>query len=281
MDERTAFETFAKQYPGSYDLQRGKHVLSGEPTDWYSDAATQATWAGWQARAESTSARIEALQAAVDFALALRFPEEPTDSRAVSDQFVAIAAIACDCDREGTALAFVKEQLTALEQDMPLQEPYSRIAQLLRPLMVVTPLNLSKEDLDAAMKAGNAGAGILIPSNVRPDQAELYFEAHITIEPVFDERRDVAAKIAQTFNFRLADLLMKKRAAETEQRSDKDTFMTGHSRSLSDITVRITGCVRALQGAGFTVWRYKIEDTVLDSRTKDELALLAEGHQDE
>ena len=39
------------------------------------------------------------------------------------------------------------------------------------------------------------------------DEVELYLESHVTIEPVFDERREVAAKIAKQFNFRLAELL--------------------------------------------------------------------------
>lgn len=103
---------------------------------------------------------------------------------------------------------------------------------------------------------------------------ELYFEAHITIEPVFDARRLDAAFVAEVYRFRLAELLMRKRETDTARRSDKDTFMTGHSADWHDIVQRTTGCVRALREAGFKVWRYKIENTLLDSRRQDALELL-------
>lgn len=107
------------------------------------------------------------------------------------------------------------------------------------------------------------------------DTVALYLEAHVTIEPVFDERRAEAARIALKHRFRLADLLMKKERAATEERSDKDTFMTGHSKSQSDICQRLIALVRDLRAAGFQVWRYKVEDTLVDSRSRDEWGLLA------
>lgn len=111
-------------------------------------------------------------------------------------------------------------------------------------------------------------------ARLRPDAADLYFEAHVTIEPVFDDRRSLAADLAKGYGYKLADLLMKKRYADTEDRSSKDTFMTAHSKSLTDIRERTKALVLALQAEGFKVWRYKIEDTVLDSRTEDVLGLI-------
>lgn len=107
------------------------------------------------------------------------------------------------------------------------------------------------------------------------DTVPLYLEAHVTIEPVFDERREKAAEIAASFGFRLADLLMKKEREATEQRSDKDTFMTGHSQSKSDINSRTIRLVATLTAEGFKVWRYKIEDTLVDSRNADTWRLIA------
>jgi hypothetical protein len=106
------------------------------------------------------------------------------------------------------------------------------------------------------------------------DEVPLYLEAHITIEPVFDERRELATEVAGRFNFKLAELLMKKRAEDTEERSAKDTFMTGHSKSKNDLSLRVQHLVRALQAHGFKVWRYKVEDTLVDSRTNDEWNLI-------
>lgn len=106
------------------------------------------------------------------------------------------------------------------------------------------------------------------------DKAKLYFEGHVTIEPVFDERRELAASIALKHKFKLADLLMKKREEDTEERSAKDTIMTGHGTSLLNMKFRTIRLVQELQRNNFKVWRYKIEDTILDSRHDDELHLL-------
>jgi len=104
--------------------------------------------------------------------------------------------------------------------------------------------------------------------------AKYYYESHITIEPVFDERLQKAKDIADLFGFKVAALLMKKREEDTETRSKYDTFMTGHGTELSFITARTKFCIEMLKERGFTVWRYKIEDTVMDSRIDDVLGLL-------
>lgn len=109
---------------------------------------------------------------------------------------------------------------------------------------------------------------------INEDISKLYYEAHITIEPVFDEWRVIANSVAVNRGFKLADLLMKKRKEDTEERSSKDTFMTGHSKSFKDLEQRTKECIIDLQKAGFKVWRYKIEDTILDSRTEDVFNLI-------
>jgi len=105
--------------------------------------------------------------------------------------------------------------------------------------------------------------------------AKLYYEAHITIDPVFDERRAFAGDLAAQNNFRLAKLIMRKREADDEQPAQDDTFMTGHGTDLDDIRDRTRAVVKRLQVFGFKVRRYKIEDTILDSRSHDELGLLS------
>ena len=105
-------------------------------------------------------------------------------------------------------------------------------------------------------------------------ETRLYFECHVTIEPVFDERLELARRISKHFGFKVADLLMKKRTDDTEERSRHDTFTTGHSKSYEDIHTRMVGLINSLKSEGFKVWRYKIEDTILDSKQGDELGLL-------
>lgn len=100
--------------------------------------------------------------------------------------------------------------------------------------------------------------------------AKLYYEAHITIEPVFDTQLKVVEAICHKHKFRLADLFMQKRKNDTPERSKFDTFATTRSKNYADIRGRTEKCVRQLQEYGFNVWRYKIEDTLLDVRLKDE-----------
>lgn len=95
---------------------------------------------------------------------------------------------------------------------------------------------------------------------------DLYFEAHITIEPVFDQDLEQVRVIAGRYEFRVADLLMKKRKQDTAERSQYDTFCTTRSKLFEDIERRTKGCQEALEQAGFKVWRVKIENTLFDKR---------------
>lgn len=105
-------------------------------------------------------------------------------------------------------------------------------------------------------------------------KAKLYYESHITIEPVFDERLEQFKEICKPFSFQAASLLMKKRAQDTPERSQYDTFATGHGQDLDDIYARTRYLVIKLQTEGYQVWRYKVEDTLMDSRNEDVLELL-------
>lgn len=99
-----------------------------------------------------------------------------------------------------------------------------------------------------------------------PFDVELYFEAHITIEPVFDERLDQFKAICKTRGFHVADLLMKKRAKDTLARSRFDTFATSRGQDFAIIANNTMRLIDAAREAGFVVWRYKIENTLVDER---------------
>lgn len=108
-----------------------------------------------------------------------------------------------------------------------------------------------------------------------PPDSDLYFEAHVTVEPLFEERLEQFRELAQKHQFRVAELLMKKRPEDTPERSQHDSFCTGRSKNYRDLSNRMQDLVVALQQAGIQVWRYKVEETVLDSAISDELELLA------
>lgn len=93
---------------------------------------------------------------------------------------------------------------------------------------------------------------------------KLYFECHITIEPVFDERLEHLKELAKPYRFKVADLLMRKRLADTPERSSFDTFLTGHSKDYLDLEGRMMSLATRCSSEGYKVWRYKIENTLLD-----------------
>ena len=97
----------------------------------------------------------------------------------------------------------------------------------------------------------------------------LYYESHVTIEPVFDTRLEQLKFLCELHGFRVADLLMQKRSEDTPERSRFDTFCSSRSVDLPVLESRMFGLVSACLAAGFKVWRYKIEDVILDSKVDD------------
>jgi len=105
--------------------------------------------------------------------------------------------------------------------------------------------------------------------------AKYYYESHITVEPIEDTvLLDTVKKVSEDFGFRVADLYMVKNRSETPERSNRDTFMTGHGKDFKFIVERTKALCQNLSKLGVKVWRYKIEDTLLDSRHEDVLGIL-------
>jgi hypothetical protein len=103
----------------------------------------------------------------------------------------------------------------------------------------------------------------------------LYYESHITISPVFGTDREQAEKIGEVYGFRMAKLVMRKAANDPGSNHTDDSFMTGHSINLADIEERTAKTALSLRAAGFVIRRYKIEETMCDSRHADILRLLS------
>jgi hypothetical protein len=139
------------------------------------------------------------------------------------------------------------------------------------PLGALTETGLSFNGRTLALQAGNEGS---IPSDSTRFGVEVvmpYFESHVTIEPVFEARLEEFKILCARFGFKPAKLLMQKRAVDTPERSKSDTFCTGHSKTYADLEKRMLGLLIVLQAEGFKIWRYKIEDCILDSRGDDSL----------
>lgn len=102
-------------------------------------------------------------------------------------------------------------------------------------------------------------------------ESRLYYECHITIDPVFGEELERVREIAKGGGFKVAELLMQKRKEDTAERSKYDTFMTAHSKRYGDIYDRMKNTAATMVGSGFVVRRMKIEDTLFDTKHGDQV----------
>lgn len=92
----------------------------------------------------------------------------------------------------------------------------------------------------------------------------IYYECHITIEPVDEVLTLPLLKLTvERYGFRVADLLL-----QNGSKSRVDTFISGRGDSYESLYARMRSVVTEIQSVGLKVWRYKIENVVLDSRVE-------------
>ena len=77
----------------------------------------------------------------------------------------------------------------------------------------------------------------------------MYYESHVTVEPLFGEDLEKLKSIAEVYKFRVADLLMQKRPEDSPERSKYDTFATGQHKNL-----RLIGVARDYIGNRYLLW---------------------------
>lgn len=102
------------------------------------------------------------------------------------------------------------------------------------------------------------------------------YECHITIEPVFGDRLQLLISLGLPHGFKVADLLMQKRAEIAPERSNLDTFMTGHGAEYDALLVKAGILTGTLLKHGFKVWRVKVEEILFDTKRGDFLKELAD-----
>lgn len=102
----------------------------------------------------------------------------------------------------------------------------------------------------------------------------LYYESHVTVEPAFGELHNALRGVCERHGFRVADLLMQKRRADTPERSMFDSFCSSRDEDGEALELRMLDLVKDCWAAGIRVWRYKIEAVVIDSDKDDELMRL-------
>lgn len=89
----------------------------------------------------------------------------------------------------------------------------------------------------------------------------LYYECHVTIDPVFDERLEQFKELCKLYQFHVAKLLMQKGGP-----SNLDSFCTGRGQDYKTLENDMYGLITDLIADGFRVRRYKIEAALLDSK---------------
>lgn len=102
------------------------------------------------------------------------------------------------------------------------------------------------------------------------DKSDLYYECHITFEPVNLPERAKLKEICEEFGFRVATFIMEKDSPIP------DAFASARAVSYATIVMLMVAVVATLNAAGFKVKRYKIENTLLDTNKQgDVLGILS------
>jgi hypothetical protein len=99
-------------------------------------------------------------------------------------------------------------------------------------------------------------------------QSPLYYECHITLDPVNEA---TLQSICEDYEFKVAKLYLDK---ESTKPNTLDSFTTGRSANYRELELRMVKLIQKLKNCSFVVRRYKIEAALLDSSVKDRLGLL-------
>lgn len=87
----------------------------------------------------------------------------------------------------------------------------------------------------------------------------MYYECHVTIDPVYDKKLEQVKVIAMHSEFKVAKFIMQKDGGV------EDTFMTAHDASLERIVKNLDKLLHELQDV-VLVRRYKIEHIIFDTK---------------
>lgn len=103
------------------------------------------------------------------------------------------------------------------------------------------------------------------------EEKSLYYESHVTIDPVFNDKLELFHELCKKRSFHVAKLLMQKKKSKNFVISNNDAFCTGRGTESKELETRMLDLLNDLKSNGFGVRRYKIEKATLDSRIDDNL----------
>lgn len=93
----------------------------------------------------------------------------------------------------------------------------------------------------------------------------LYFESHVTLDPVLGDKRQVLEDLATTHQFRVAELLMRKGDGSAGEPYCEDSFVSGRSIDQEELAARMGAFAERAEQAGFIVRRAKLEAAMYDT----------------
>ena len=92
----------------------------------------------------------------------------------------------------------------------------------------------------------------------------IYYECHITIEPVEDARLELFEQLSKKYKFKVATLLMRK----SLKKSDLDSFTTAKSKKFDLLFNSMNNLLDELKKENFNIYRNKIEAVLIDTKIK-------------
>lgn len=107
--------------------------------------------------------------------------------------------------------------------------------------------------------------GVRLPFDPALDASRLYYEAHVTIPPLTNAQIAEIDALCAARDWRRSTFVMEKDG------SIPNAFVSMRSASRQDIIDRTASMVQQLVQLGYTVLRWKVEDTVVDSNRGDQL----------
>jgi len=97
------------------------------------------------------------------------------------------------------------------------------------------------------------------------------YECHVTIDPHEGDIREAVEIIAANFGFKVANLVMIRNRVVTEERSNKDLFISSKSEYLPELELRMHKLISILSSIKIEIWRYKLEHIIIDMKRTEPL----------
>lgn len=92
----------------------------------------------------------------------------------------------------------------------------------------------------------------------------LYFETHITLDPVDGEALKKVQELCTKYNMRISTLILRREDGSPGEQHKDDIFISGRYLYYNEAVDKVQAMVVAVQHLNIKVRRYKIENTLKD-----------------